>query len=329
MKLSSFDYHLPGKLIAQHPLQDRDKAGLLVLDRHSADIAHRQFKDLPLYLSKGDLLLLNDTRVLSCRLLGRRKTGGRVEALLISHLGGLVFQAMLKPARLKLSEKISFDGTGVNATIIARDKLAFEAGSVEEIYKAGVMPLPPYIKREPQESDRQDYQTVYAKNDGAIASPTAGLHFTEGLLSAIRGSGVDIGYLTLHVGPGTFRPVKTEDPSKHKMEGESFFIPAKTRAMIDEARRGNRRIIPVGTTTLRALEAYAAGISEGRTDLFIYPGFNFRLADCLVTNFHLPKTTLFMLVCAFAGTELAHRAYREAIERKYRFYSYGDAMLIL
>ena len=211
----------------------------------------------------------------------------------------------------------------------AKNEITFNLKDVANIYKLGVMPLPPYIKREPQDLDNIYYQTVYAKKQGAIASPTAGLHFTEDLLKKIKLSGINIAYITLHVGIGTFQPVKIDNITQHKMEPEYFKISQKTIEAIEKAKKGNSRIIAVGTTSLRALETYAQGIKEGHTDLFIYPGYKFHIVDRLLTNFHLPKTTLFMLVCAFAGEKLVKKAYQEAINNKYRFYSYGDAMLII
>jgi S-adenosylmethionine:tRNA ribosyltransferase-isomerase len=328
LRLSDFDYSLPKELIAQYPLKERDSCRLLILDRKKQEIKHQAFKDIAGYLAQGDLLLLNDTKVLPCRFKGKRKSGGKVEVLLLARKEGLAFEAMLKPARLKVGEEIIFGG-GVRAEIIARGEVNFKAANIEEIYALGVMPLPPYIKREPQDSDNSDYQTVYAREAGAIASPTAGLHFTPELIHDIESRGISVGYLTLHVGAGTFKPVKSEDITAHKMHPEYFKIPDKTVKLIEETKSRKKRILAVGTTSLRALESYALGRSEGDTELFIYPGFKFQLTDCLLTNFHLPKTTIFMLVCAFAGEELAKKAYQEAIDLKYRFYSYGDAMLIL
>lgn len=328
-KLSDFDYVLPKELIAQYPLKERDQARLLVLNRANKVIQHRIFKDVAESLTPGDLLVLNDTKVLPCRLIGRRATGGKVDVLLLERKEGLTFSVLLKPARLKIKEKINFNGGSVCAEVVSGNEINFHAKGIEEIYNIGVMPLPPYIKRVPAESDKSDYQTVYARNDGAIASPTAGLHFTAGLMSELEAKGINFSYVTLHVGPGTFRPVKAGDIRQHEMEPEYFRIPEVSAREIAEARKRKERIIAVGTTSLRALETYASGEREGRTGLFIYPGFEFKIAGGLLTNFHLPRTTLFMLVCAFAGRELAFQAYAEAIEEKYRFYSYGDAMLIV
>lgn len=339
LKLSDFDYNLPKELIAQHPLRERDSARMLVLDRSKKSIEHRLFKDIKNYLKKDDLLVLNNTKVLPSRLFGKRLSGGKVEILLLKLKGGSAFNALLKPARLKLGEKIIFNGGKIFANIRAKNEIEFNTQDIDSIYNLGVMPLPPYIKRDAQDSDNDYYQTVYAKEEGAIASPTAGLHFTKSLIDEIKASGVKISYVTLHVGLGTFKPVKVEDVTMHKMAQEYFCVPDESIKSIEDAKIKNSRIFTVGTTSLRALESYAAGTKEGATELFIYPGYKFKLTDCLLTNFHLPKTTLFILICAFcaagasasggAGEKIAKQAYSEAIDKKYRFYSYGDAMLII
>jgi S-adenosylmethionine:tRNA ribosyltransferase-isomerase len=345
MKLSDFDYQLPKELIAQYPLKKRDSAKLLVLDRHKGTFKHRIFKDIADYLNKDDLLVLNDTKVLPARLKGARTTGGRVEALLLNRKGGLTFNALIKPSRLRYQEKIIFNGQKICGALTGKNELTFYARDIKEVYGSGKMPLPPYIKREPQKLDDLYYQTVYAKKEGAIAAPTAGLHFTKASLAQIKSRGIKTAYLTLHVGYGTFRPVKTEDIRQHKMEKEEFIIPAKTLMSIRAAKTKGKRIFAVGTTALRAMETCADSLAEyGRrntddgirtteysssTNLFIYPGYKFKITDALLTNFHLPRTTLFILVCAFAGEKLIKAAYKAAIEKKYRFYSYGDAMLIV
>jgi S-adenosylmethionine:tRNA ribosyltransferase-isomerase len=338
MKLADFDYQLPKELIAQYPLKERDSSRLLVLERGKGNIEHRNFKDIPDYLKKNDLLVLNDTKVLSCRLLGRRPTGGRAEFLLLNHLGGAKFRALLKPGRLKVGEKINLNGTRLSAEIISKNEVSFNTENLDAIYNLGVMPLPPYIKRETEDSDNCRYQTVYAKVSGAVAAPTAGLHFTQSLLAKIKKKGIDIAYVTLHVGLGTFKPVKHDDITQHKMEKEAFMISAEAVRKIRAAKEKGGRIFCVGTTSLRALESADDVITNSEfrtsnyrafTDLYIYPGYNFKIADCLLTNFHLPRTTLFMLASAFAGEKLLKKAYQEAIQRKYRFYSYGDAMLII
>ncbi len=330
MKLSDFDYQLPKELIAQYPLPEREEARLMVLERNSGKITHKIFRDITEYLRKDDLLVLNDTKVLTCRLKGKRISGGKVEVFLLKHKGGLVFEAMIRPARVKAGEKIIFPGSAVTCALTAKNEVKFAARNEEEIYALGVIPLPPYIKREAEEMDAEYYQTVYARENGSVASPTAGLHFTPELLQKIREGGTDIAYVTLHVGHATFKPVSADDITQHKMGQEFFTISPETREkLFGFKQRGTGRVIAVGTTSCRTLETYVSGKTEGSTDLFIYPGYEFRMVDGLLTNFHLPKTTLFMLVCAFCTKELAKKAYAEAVKENYRFYSYGDAMLIL
>ena len=329
LKLSDFDYILPRELIAQDPLKVRDDARLLVVERKSGSIKHYIFRDLGDFLKPNDLLVLNDTKVLPCRLKGKRATGGKVEIFLLKRNENKTFEALLKPARLKLGEKINFNGGKIYAEILSRNEVAFNTQDTNEIYGLGAIPLPPYIKREAVSEDSIYYQTVYAREEGAVASPTAGLHFTDGLLKKINENGIDISYITLHVGLGTFKPVKADNITEHKMDKEYFKVSDKVISAIEKSRKASGRVIAVGTTSLRALESFALGRKEGQTDLFIYPGFDFKVTDCLLTNFHLPRTTLFMLVCAFCGEELAKKAYREAVNNNYRFYSYGDAMLII
>ncbi|MFA5356706.1 MAG: tRNA preQ1(34) S-adenosylmethionine ribosyltransferase-isomerase QueA [Candidatus Omnitrophota bacterium] len=331
MKLSDFDYYLPKELIAQYPLEERDAARLLVIDREKGAIEHRAFRDITDYLQKGDLLILNNSKVLPSRLIGSRKTGGKVEFLLLRQKPGqgLVFETLIRPGRVRLNEKVIFSGGKIYGEVTGRNEITFSADSQEQVYGLGVMPLPPYIKRDSEELDKVYYQTIYAKENGSIASPTAGLHFTEGLLTRLRSRGVGVAHITLHISYSTFKPVKCEDLSSHKMDSEYFKIDKETQKMIEDTRVKGGRIFAVGTTACRTLETCASGSKEGHTDLFIYPGYEFRMTDCLVTNFHLPRTTLFMLVCAFAGEGLMKEAYKEAVDKKYRFYSYGDAMLIL
>ena len=333
-KLSDFDYTLPKELIAQEPLIQRDSSRLLVIDRRKKVISHRLFKDLPEYLMKGDLLVLNNTKVIPVRLLGFKKdTLGKVDALLTSRLSDKKFQALLRPS-LKVNQEVVFNRGSVKARVVSPGVLEFDQDmSAEVLEKIGIMPLPPYIKRLPRLEDAQRYQTVYARNPGAIASPTAGLHFTAELITELKNKGVEIAYLSLHTGLGTFKPVKTEDIREHKMEKEEFVIPQETLELLNRAQMNKQRIFAVGTTTTRALETAAlqlptAGL-QGNADIFIYPGYDFKIVNCLLTNFHLPRTTLFMLVRALAGKDLVTRAYQEAVENKYRFYSYGDAMLII
>ena len=283
---------------------------------------------------KGDLLVLNNTKVIPVRLLGFKKdTLGKVDALLTSRLSDKKFQALLRPS-LKVNQEVVFNRGSVKARVVSPGVLEFDQDmSAEVLEKIGIMPLPPYIKRLPRLEDAQRYQTVYARNPGAIASPTAGLHFTAELITELKNKGVEIAYLSLHTGLGTFKPVKTEDIREHKMEKEEFVIPQETLELLNRAQMNKQRIFAVGTTTTRALETAAlqlptAGL-QGNADIFIYPGYDFKIVNCLLTNFHLPRTTLFMLVRALAGRDLVTRAYQEAVENKYRFYSYGDAMLII
>jgi len=330
MKLSDFDYSLPKGLIAQNPLGIRDAARLLVLNRSKGTVEHRRFSDIADYVCAGGLLVLNNTKVVPARLIGKRVTGGKAEVLLLNRKSGPAFEALIKPSRIKSGENIIFDGGKISCQVSARNEVVFNTADVGAIYAQGSMPLPPYIKREPRESDKTDYQTVYAQECGAIASPTAGLHFTKKLINRIESQGVNTAYITLHVGYSTFRPVKSEDITKHKMESEYYKINTAALKKIKEAEARGAKIFAVGTTSCRTLEAYARNQQEeGHTDLFIYPGFNFKMVNSLITNFHLPRTTLFMLVCAFATEKLIRKAYQEAIGKEYRFYSYGDAMLII
>lgn len=355
MRLSDFDYNLPKELIAQYPQQKRDASRLLVVDRKNRTIFHRKFSHIVEYFRPGDLLLLNNTKVLPARIFGiREKTGARIEFLLLRRQNN-IFSVMIKPAkRFQQNETILFkdDNGGIRARIAEKDKIVFDAEGAAKAYKIGTMPLPPYIKRKTDRLDFERYQTVFAKNPGSIAAPTAGLHFTQELLKNIKARGIDTSYITLHIGVGTFKPVKTLDITKHRMEPEYFEIEDKTIAKIKKTKENKQHIFVVGTTSCRTLEiiarqnfiashllpcSYSSGgerrvgkpIYSGWTDLFIFPGYKFKMTDCLLTNFHLPKSTLFMLVCAFAGRKLIMQAYTEAIKQRYRFYSYGDAMLII
>jgi len=329
LKLNEFDYPLPKELIAQYPLKNREEARLLIVNRKTGSIQHGVFKDIFGFFKKNDLLVLNDTKVLHCRLMGNKITGGRVEILLTRRVNGTTFSCLVQPSRTKVGEKILFATGAITGILSSRGQISFKQADADVIYSFGIVPLPPYIKRDPEDLDTVYYQTVYAKNDGALASPTAGLHFTQESLKQIQSAGVNLAYLTLHVGLGTFRPVRCENIAEHKMDPEFFLVPDATIAALDKAKADKGRVIAVGTTSLRALETYASGRKEGHTDLFVYPGYKFALVDCLLTNFHLPMTTLLMLVCAFGGKELMMKAYQEAVDKKYRFYSYGDAMLII
>ncbi len=326
LRLINFDYPLPKELIAQYPLAERDEAKLLVLDRHKNKIEHRVFKNIKDYLKKEDLLVLNDTKVLPARLVGKRKTGGNVEILLLERKAGLTFRVLVRPARVKIAERIFFENSKISCLLSAKNEVVFDAKEEKEVYALGKMPLPPYIKREAEDKDNIYYQTVYAAYDGSVAAPTAGLHFTKELLNDLK---CRLTYITLHVGYSTFKPVKAENILEHTMEPEEFMVPEKTVQAIEKTRAKGGKIFAVGTTSCRALEAFGQGVREGSTNLFIYPGYKFKLVDGLLTNFHLPKTTLFMLACAFGGIDLIKAAYAEAVEKQYRFYSYGDVMLIL
>jgi S-adenosylmethionine:tRNA ribosyltransferase-isomerase len=329
LKLTEFDYPLPKELIAQYPLKNREQARLLIVNRKTGQISHGVFEDISGFFRKNDLLVLNDTKVLHCRLMGNKITGGRVEILLTRRVNGTTFSCLVQPSRTKVGEKIIFATGLITGSLSSRGQISFKQSDADTIYNFGVVPLPPYIKREPEDLDTIYYQTVYAKNEGALASPTAGLHFTQGALKQIKSAGVNLAYVTLHVGLGTFRPVRCENITEHKMEPEYFLVPDAAIAALAKVKADKGCVIAVGTTSLRALETYASGRKEGNTDLFVYPGYKFKLIDCLLTNFHLPMTTLLMLVCAFGGKELMMKAYQEAVDKKYRFYSYGDAMLIL
>ena len=340
--LAEYDYVLPTERIAQVPAPERDAARLLVVDRHTGDLRHAIVRDLPDLLRAGDVLVLNDTRVRPARLFGRTATGGAVELLLVSEGAAGQWHCLGKPAkRLRVATRLTFsDKVGAEVRAVlgkGRYTVAF-ADSIDVVRllaEHGEIPLPPYIKRPdgPLPMDSGRYQTVFAVHDGAIAAPTAGLHFTPGLLELLRAAGIELRRLTLHVGPGTFLPIRDGDVRAHHMDPEWTTIPAATAAAIRNAKAAGRRVIAVGTTTTRALESAAAGsvgLAPGGfwADAFIRPGFRFRVVDSLLTNFHLPRSTLLMLVSAFAGHRLIFDAYREAVRERYRFYSYGDAMLI-
>ncbi|MDO8535739.1 MAG: tRNA preQ1(34) S-adenosylmethionine ribosyltransferase-isomerase QueA [Candidatus Omnitrophota bacterium] len=333
MKLSDFNYDLPKELIAKYPLKERQRCRLMILDRATGKIAHRSFEDIAEYFGKGDCMVLNDTKVIPARLFGKRKTGGKVELFLL-HKNGPICEALVRPSgRLKEGEKISLE-SGDEVEILNRGetgrRVKFLRPIDDILEECGHMPLPPYIDRPDEESDKEDYQTVYSRNVGATASPTAGLHFTPELLSDIASRGVRVAYVTLHTNYGTFAPIKTDDIESHRMHKEYFELPADTIEIVKETKKLYGKVIAVGTTSSRSLEYWAKeGKAEGGNDLFIYPGFEFKVVDHLITNFHLPKSTLMLLVSAFAGKDLIFEAYRKAIEERYRFFSYGDSMLIL
>jgi S-adenosylmethionine:tRNA ribosyltransferase-isomerase len=343
MKTEEFDYPLPEELIAQIPIPDRDKSRLLVVNRKDGTLSHRMFKDVAFYVSPGDVLVTNNTRVIPARLFGRRKTGGKVEILLLNPVGRDLWECLVKPGGKARPGEQVFIGRDENSEIIgtveARTpfggrlvRFSYQGKWEDVLERVGNVPLPPYIKVPLKDPER--YQTVYARIPGSAAAPTAGLHFTPELLSAISARGISVAPVTLNVGLGTFRPVTEENIERHQMHKEYFEISENTASEVNRAKTAGRRILAVGTTAVRALESACDtnGIVspyKGDTDIFIYPGFQFRVVDCLITNFHLPKSTLLMLVCAFAGKDLIMEAYREAVKEKYRFFSFGDAMLVL
>ncbi len=363
MKVTEFDFRLPESFIALTPVIPRDTCRLLVLRRESGDIAHRRFRELPEFLSEGDLLLLNNTKVFPARITGTKETGGKIEILLVKEREPDVWEILSRgkyTGSIRISDELSGEMCEGN---ILRLAAGGNSSSADAIGKAGLMPLPPYIKRMPTEADKEWYQTIYAERMGSIAAPTAGLHFTRDLMEEIEKKGVIIRSLTLHVGPGTFKPMHTDNIEDHTMDGEYFEIGSGLVDMMRRVKKAGRRVITVGTTTTRAMEGYVSGrwsadyLGEsirsfsfltrerrknteeergdnsspirGHTDLYIYPGYSFRAADSLITNFHLPRSTPLMLTSALCGPENLMNAYRHAIAVGYRFFSYGDAMLIL
>lgn len=339
MKKSDFDFYLPEELIAQTPLEKRDGSRLLVLDKESGAMEHRHFYDLPEYLHVGDCLVLNNSRVLPARLIGTRPGGGAVELVLLRDLGEGRWECLSRPGRkTKPGTELFFGGGELKATVEAVAeggnrivKFDYQGIFLEVLERLGKMPLPPYIKEELQDPER--YQTVYSRELGSAAAPTAGLHFTNELLEKIQAMGVKVCYVTLHVGLGTFRPVKEDEIENHEMHSEFCIIPEDTARTVTETKQNGGRIVAVGTTSCRTLESFAKddGTLEacsGWTDIFIYPGYSFKCIDALVTNFHLPESTLIMLVSALAGREHILNAYKTAVEEKYRFFSFGDAMFI-
>jgi S-adenosylmethionine:tRNA ribosyltransferase-isomerase len=337
LSIDDFEYDLPNGLIAQHPGKARSASRLL---RVGADtVADHHFSELPDLLAPGDLLVFNDTQVIKARLFGKKETGGRIEVLIERVLSAREALAQVHAGRpAKPGSTLRLEG-GLEVRVLGRVgefyQLRFPDGGtvLELLERHGSVPLPPYITHAPQAEDERRYQTVYARSPGAVAAPTAGLHFDEPLLAALAQRGLEFAYVTLHVGAGTFQPVRVKNLAEHRMHGERYEIPAATATAIERARRRGGKIVAVGTTTVRCLEASAAahGIpvaGAAETDLFITPGFEFRVVDRLITNFHLPRSTLLVLVSAFAGTDLIRRAYRYAIDERYRFYSYGDAMLL-
>ena len=340
LKTTDYDYYLPEELIAQTPLNDRSSSRLMVINREKQSITHKHFSDILDYLSENDVLVINDTKVIPARLIGHKEdTGAVIEILLLKDLGNNIWQTLAKPQkRVKIGSIISFGDGMLKAKCvelldmgICKFELIYEGILVEILDKLGEMPLPPYIHEKLQDKNR--YQTVYAKNPGSAAAPTAGLHFTPELMDKIRQKGIQIIPVTLHVGLGTFRPVTEEDASKHEMHSEYYEISEESARMLNEAKKAGKRIVSVGTTSTRTLES--AIHDDGlfypeckNTNIFIYPGYKFKAIDALITNFHLPKSTLIMLVSALAGREFILKAYKEAVDEKYRFFSFGDAMFI-
>ena len=341
MNVEEFDYHLPESLIAQTPLKNRDQSRLLVLGRKTGNIAHKHFTDIMDYFEPGDTLVLNDTRVMPARLFGlKEETGAKVEMLMLTRIEDNDWEVLLKPAkRIKVGNTLSFGNGKIIAECIKEleqggriMRLHYEGILEERLDELGEMPLPPYIKERLDDPDR--YQTVYAKENGSAAAPTAGLHFTDELLQKIKDKGVNIAFITLHVGLGTFRPVSVEDIDDHEMHSEYYQMTRETADMLNKTKENGHRIISVGTTSTRTLETIRRDheqfvATSGWTDIFIYPGFEYKAIDGLITNFHLPKSTLVMLVSAFSSREYILNAYKEAVKLKYRFFSFGDAMLII
>lgn len=339
MKVSDFDYYLPEELIAQDPLLDRSSSRLMVLNKNENPV-HKHFSDIPGYLKAGDVLVINNTKVIPARLYGEKEgTGAAVEILLLVRKDADTWECLVKPGKkCRQGARISFGGKKLIGEIVGQTEegnrfIKFEyEGIFEEVLDAlGEMPLPPYITHKLEDKTR--YQTVYAKHDGSAAAPTAGLHFTPALLEEIKAMGVTIAEVTLHVGLGTFRPVKTDEVLEHHMHSEFFMVSEETADIINKAKSEGRRVICVGTTSVRTVESASENgvikAGSGWTDIFIYPGYKFNIPDGIITNFHLPKSTLIMLVSAFAGKEYVLKAYEEAVKEKYRFFSFGDAMLLL
>jgi S-adenosylmethionine:tRNA ribosyltransferase-isomerase len=341
MNISEFDYRIPEDRIAQFPLSDRDASRLLVLQRESGRLEHRLFRDITEYMQPQDVLVLNDTKVFPARICGAKTSGGKAEITLLKEIKENVWEALVKG----LHEGIIVIDRGIKATVsrlnskLARVEFAFDSSWPgrsdirNTLDRIGAMPLPVYIKRHSVKSDAMQYQTVYARNEGAVAAPTAGLHFTNNLLNTVEEKGIIVKTITLHVGYGTFKPVTATELRDHQMEEELFEIPQSTADAVNSARLEGRRIIAVGTTVTRALESSARDgkvqAGKGAASIFIYPGYRFSIVDCLITNFHLPKSTPMMLASAFSGLDLLKKAYKESRDMDYRFFSYGDAMLLI
>ncbi|HAL61527.1 MAG TPA: tRNA preQ1(34) S-adenosylmethionine ribosyltransferase-isomerase QueA [Chloroflexi bacterium] len=336
MKIEDFDYEIPPHLIAQHPLEPRDASRLMVISRAEGKIEDRRFRDIADYLRSGDLIVANDSRVIPARLLGHKvPTGGKVELLLTARRGDRLWEGLVRGRKVRVGSEVEFGvpPSSVRAKVLEvteRGRL-FEFDSPVDLCQLGEIPLPPYIHEPLKDGER--YQTVYARQEGSVAAPTAGLHFTPQLMEKIRAKGVQFLFVTLHIGPGTFRPVRSEEVEEHALEAEYGELSSSVAEVLNRAREEKRRVIAVGTTAVRVLEtAYREGQItpyKGWTDLYIYPGYRFQVVEALITNFHLPRSTLLLLVAAFAGKRLIDEAYQEAIKRGYRFYSFGDAMFIV
>lgn len=340
MKVKDFYFDLPKELIAQHPLEKRDESRLMVLNKKSGEVEHKVFKDIIEYLNPGDCLVLNDTRVMPARLYGAKEgSGGKMEFLLLNRHEDDIWETLVKPGkRGKVGAKFVFGNGELKAEVVdvldngnRKVKFYYDGIFEEVLDRLGEMPLPPYIEEKLE--DRERYQTVYSKEVGSAAAPTAGLHFTDELLQAIKKKGINIAFVTLHVGLGTFRPVKAEDIQDHEMHSEYYILDKENAEIINNAKRSGKRVIAVGTTSNRTLESIAneeGQVKEqsGYTSIFIYPGYKFKIVDAIITNFHLPESTLIMLISAFSTREIVMNAYKIAVENKYRFFSFGDAMFI-
>ncbi|MDU5109744.1 MAG: tRNA preQ1(34) S-adenosylmethionine ribosyltransferase-isomerase QueA [Clostridium sp.] len=340
MKVSDFDFYLPEELIAQHPLEKRDASRLMVLDKKTGSIEHKSFHDVIDYLNEGDTLVLNNTRVMPARLIGEKEnTGGKIEFLLLKRIEGDKWECLAKPGkRAKIGQRFTFGEGKLKCEVVdiveeGNRVIEFSYDGIFEqvLDELGEMPLPPYITERLE--DRERYQTVYSKEKGSAAAPTAGLHFTEELLKEIKGKGINIAYLTLHVGLGTFRPVKVDDINEHIMHSEFYHLDKENADIINETKKRGNKVIAVGTTSTRTLETIGdengfVREQSGWTDIFLYPGYKYKVIDELITNFHLPESTLIMLVSALAGKENVMNAYNEAVKERYRFFSFGDSMLI-
>lgn len=340
MELSEFNYELPEELIAQTPIEKRDESRLMILDKNTGKIEHKIFKDIIDYLEPGDCLVRNNTKVIPARLYGKKATGAKIEFLLLNRIEGDIWECIVRPGhKLKPGTEVEFGDGILKAKVLdvmegGTRKVEFKYEGIfnEILDKIGLMPLPPYIHESLKDNDR--YQTVYAKYEGSAAAPTAGLHFTPELFEKIKAKGIDVANVTLHVGIGTFRPVKVENVEEHHMHSEHFYIKQEDADKINNAKKNGKRVIAVGTTSCRVLETIAdengmVKPTEGDTQIFIYPGYKYKCLDGLVTNFHLPESTLIMLVSALAGRDYIMKAYNEAVKERYRFFSFGDAMLIL